>query len=70
MTRYKYEDERGRRTSVHEYHHSDPGCSEAQWCGHRETDEVDILRAFPVVGDNTVGSLRPRHKEAGKKAGK
>lgn len=23
---------------------------------HRETDEVDILRAFPVVGDNTVGS--------------
>lgn len=32
-----------------------------QWCGssgadHRELDEVDILRAFPVVGDNTVGS--------------
>lgn len=53
-------------------HHSDPGRSEAQWCGfsgveHRETDEVDMRGAFSDVGDNTVGSTEA---EAGKKAGK
>lgn len=35
---------------------------------HRETDGVDTS-GIPGRRNNTISSLRPRHKEAGKRAG-